>query len=141
MVKSIDCAKIIKLSFPKAFQLFCGRAVSLGCFLLPAAMEPTVKHAWLPRKKVPMALPFWVPEMALTRQAASGWKRLLPNPLSMGKTRMNQSFWVKVMAERLNPQRKTPKGDQIGKGYTDRIIADERLRYRDKDNIGQNDDR
>lgn len=45
------------------------------------------------------------------------------------------------MAERLNPQRKTPKGDQIGKGYTDRIIADERLRYRDKDNIGKNDDR
>ncbi len=79
--------------------------------------------------------------MASTRQAASGWKRLLPNPLSMGKTRMNQSFWVKVMAERLNPQRKTPKGDQIGKGYTDRIIADERLRYRDKDNIGKNDDR
>lgn len=88
-------------------------------------------------KKGSHGLTFWVPEMALTRRAASGWKRLLPNPLSMGKMRMNQLYWVKVMAERLNPQRKIPRGDQVGKGYTDRIIADERFRYRDKDNIGK----
>lgn len=45
------------------------------------------------------------------------------------------------MAEKTEPTEKDTKGDQIRKGCTVRIVADERLRYRGEDNICKDDAR